>query len=238
VLAIHIRVLLFPVLCLAGIARAGVAQVTAEPPRLVELRSSYVRELATAGAPQLERYRRALIRLERSLVDQREYNAAIPVRDERLRIEKNLKKWAAGPGGAPAVSYPGGPITLSSKSAKALVGVTYDEKRDALDGWKAKGASAKWTLPFPLKAGGYEIVLEMACAPGSGGQVTIKEDFHSLTKSVAPTKGWDDFVSQSLGTLRVKANSTGLSLGALTVEGDGLFLLRAVKLVPVAIEAQ
>jgi hypothetical protein len=38
--------------------------------------------------------------------------------------------------------------------------------------------------------------------------------------------------------LRVKANSTGLNLNALTVEGDGLFLLRAVKLVPVATEAQ
>jgi hypothetical protein len=238
VVAPRITLLSIPVIGLAGVLSAS-PQETAEPSRLVELRAKYAKEVAAATAARLEKYRDALVRLEHSLADQRQYRAAIPVRDERLKIEKTLGQTAGrAPGAEPALPYPGGPITLVSKNAKVLGGVTYDEKKDALDGWKSKGASARWMLPFPLKAGGYEVVLEMACAPGSGGQVTIKEDFHSLTKMVKPTKSWQDFASQSLGTLRVKANSTGLNLNALTVEGDGLFLLRAVKLLPVAASIQ
>ena len=107
-----------------------------------------------------------------------------------------------------------------------------------MSGLSSRGASASWMLPYGLKAGGYDVILELACAPGSGGQVSIKEDFHSLTRNVVPTRGWDDFTSQNLGTLRIKANSTGLNLSALTIEGDGLFLLRGVKLVPVAPESR
>ena len=40
--------------------------------------------------------------------------------------------------------------------------------------------------------------------------------------------------TQKLGTLRIKANATRLTITAVTVEGDGLFLLRNVKLMPLS----
>ena len=191
--------------------------------------------MTRTAAPVLQKYREELLTLERTCQVQRDYLGAAAVRDERLKAEKKLANWARRvPGAIMARPYPGGPISLSAKDATSMGGVVFNKEKDALEGWKNKGSSARWTLPFPLKAGGYEIVLDLACAPGSGGQVTIREDFHTLTRSITPTRGWADFSSQSLGTLRVKANATGLNLGAVTVEGDGLFLLRAVKLVPTA----
>ncbi len=204
-----------------------------DPVRLNELRAAYQKDVATAIRPQAQRFREELVKLERTLVAARDYRQAAAVRDERLKVEKRLAQ-AARDSGPPAQAYPGGPVTLTAKDAIAAGGVAYNAAKDALDGWKSTGSSARWTLPFPLKAGGYEVIVEMACAPGSGGQVTVKEDFHTLTKAIAPTNGWDDFGSQTLGTLRVRANSTNLNLGAITVEGDGLFLLRCVKLVPVS----
>jgi len=204
-----------------------------EPARLRELRQSYQTALAGATAPVLQKYREELLKLERLCASQRDYGTATAVRDERQRAEQRLAELAKrSPEQAAVRPYPGGPITLAAREATATGGVVFNKQKDALEGWKTKDASATWVLPFPLKEGGYEVVLEMACAPGSGGKITIKEDFHTLTRTLTPTKGWDDFTSQSLGTLRVKANATGLRMTALTVEGDGLFLLRAVKLVP------
>lgn len=215
------------------IASPSRGEPPAEPARLKELRQTYQSEVTGKASPLLQKYREELLKLERVCASKRDYTAAAAVRDERLRAEKKLADLAKrSPEQAAIRPYPGGPITLAAKEATASGGVVFNKQKDALEGWKSKDASATWTLPFPLKAGGYEVVLEMACAPGSGGKITIKEDFHTLTRSISPTKGWDDFASQTLGTLRVKANATGLHMGALTVEGDGLFLLRAVKLVP------
>lgn len=211
------------------------AQQPSEPARLQELRQAYQAELAGQAAPALQQYREELLKLERLCVGKRDYTTAAAVKNERLRAEKRLTDLAKrSPAQATVRPYPGGPITLAAKEANTAGGVVFNKQKDALEGWKSKEASATWTLPFPLKAGGYEVVLEMACAPGSGGKITIKEDFHTLTRTVTPTGGWDDFASQTLGTLRIKANATGLNMSALTVEGDGLFLLRAVKLVPLS----
>jgi len=211
----------------------GRAEPASEPGRLQELRQAYQAEVTGQASPVIQKYREELLKLERTCAGQRDYAGAATVRDERLRAEKKLSEWARrSPEQAVLRPYPGGPITLAAKEANTSGGVAYSKDQDALEGWKAKDASATWTLPFPLKAGGYEVVLEMACAPGSGGKITIKEDFHTLTRTITPTAGWNDFTSQTLGTLRVKANATSLTMAALTVEGDGLFLLRAVKLVP------
>ncbi len=216
-------------------ASALPGEPAAEPARLKELQQAYQAELAGQTAPVLQRYREDLLKLERLCVGKRDYAAATSVRDERQSIEKKLADLARrSPEQAAVRPYPGGPITLAAGEANTSGGVVFNKEKEALEGWKSKDASATWTLPFPLKAGGYEVVLEMACAPGSGGKITIKEDFHTLTRVVSPTKGWDDFASQTLGTLRIKANATGLHMAALTVEGDGLFLLRSVKLVPLS----
>ena len=208
---------------------------TGEPPKLAELREKYQREVGPLAEAPLKKYREELLKLERSLAAKREYTAAAEARDERQKVEKRLASIARRKGGdAPAQPYPGGPVNLAAKEAVTTGALAYNREKDAIEGWKDKGAAARWSLPFPLKPGGYEVILEMACAPGSGGQVTVKEDFHLLTRTIAPTKGWDDFTSQSLGTLRVSGNAAGLSLAALTIEGDGLFLLRGVKLVPIA----
>jgi hypothetical protein len=221
--------------CAILVASLSRGEPAPDPPRLTALRQTYQKELAGKTSPVLQKYREELLALERACAAKRDYATASAVRDERLRTEKRLADMAKrSPEQSAVRPYPGGPITLAAKDANGSGGVVFNKQKDALEGWKSKEASATWTLPFPLKAGGYEVVLEMASAPGSGGKITVKEDFHTLTRTLTATKGWDDFASQSLGTLRVKANATGLSMTALTVEGDGLFLLRAVKLVPLS----
>ena len=216
-------------------ALSGHAETAGEPLRLKELRQAYQAEVAAEASAAVEKYRSALLVLERACAARRDYTGAAAVRDERLLSEIKLAEWAKlSPNQTAVRPYPGGPITLTAKLAQPSGGVTYNETKDALEGWKNQEASARWSLPFPLKPGGYKVILEMACAPGSGGQITIKEDFHTLTRAIPTTGSWDDFTSQTLGTLRIKANATGLNMAALTVEGDGLFLLRSVKLVPVS----
>jgi hypothetical protein len=234
------RAILIAILVLSPMLEslASGKNLTPEPASLIALRAAYAKELSGAAAPQLEKYREALLRLERGAVDQRDYQTAAQARKERLKVEQRLSLPASRPDSPPPEAYPGGPISLAAANAKPGGGVTYNREKDSLEGWKARGASARWALPYNLKAGGYEVILEIACGSGSGGQVTIKEDFHSLTKNITPTRSWDDFSSQTLGTLRVKANSIGLNLTAVTVEGDGLFLLRGVRLVPTAPDAR
>ncbi len=202
------------------------------PVKLQDLRALFQKEVEAHVKPQMEKYRTQLAGLESALAAERDYEGAIKVREEREKLEKRLAGLMKKSDDAPAQPYAGGPITLTAKSAILAGGVAYDEKKDCLNGWKAKGASAQWSLPAPLKAGGYEVILELACAPGSGGSLTLRDERFSLTTKVTPTKGWEDYGSMSLGTLKLRATSTGLNLGALTIEGDGLFHLRCVKLIP------
>jgi hypothetical protein len=204
-----------------------------EPSRLKDLQQAYQAALASQTAPVLQKYREELVVLERTCAAKRDYATAAAVRDERQRAEKRLAEIAKRSPEHPGVRpYTGGPIRLAAKEATGAAGVVWNQQKDVLDGWKTRQASATWPLPFPLKTGAYDVVVEMACAPGSGGKITIQEDFHTLTRTLSPTKGWDDFTSQTLGTLRLSANAITLRLSALTIEGDGLFLLRAVQLVP------
>ncbi len=204
-----------------------------EPARLKELQQAYQAALASEAAPVLRQYREKLLGLERRCAEKRDYATAVAVRDERQRAEKRLAGIARrSPEQSGVRPYSGGPIILSAREAAVDGGVVWNSKANALEGWKTTSSSASWALPFPLPTGGYDVLVETACAPGSGGKILIKEDFYSLTRTLTPTKSWDDFTSQTLGTLRVTAHATSLRLSALTIEGDGLFRLRAVKLVP------
>ncbi len=211
------------------------AQTAGGPPREQQLLQSFQAESATRMSPVLQKYREELLRLERRCAEQRDYAGAAQARDERLQAEKTFVARTQLTSGTNALpSYADGPITLTPQNATTTGGVVFPKDKNWLEGWKTSGSSAQWTLPFPLKAGGYEVVVEIACAPSSGGKIILKEEFHTLTRAILPTKNWDDFATQKLGTLRIKANATRLTITAVTVEGDGLFLLRNVKLMPLS----
>ncbi len=229
--------LLLPLVCLWCVSGGGEAsaQAAAEAAKLEELRQGFFKENAAATAPLTRRYRNDLLALERQCAARRDYVMAAKVRDERLKAEQKLAEVARlAPQVVAARPYLGGPVTLGAKDATVAGGVIFNRARDVLEGWQFKDAAARWELPFPLPAGGYQVVLELACAPGSGGQVEIKEEFHTLKRDIAPTGGWSEFSSRSLGTLRLRANATNLRITATEVAGEGLFLLRAITLIPVA----
>lgn len=203
--------------------------------KLAELRSTYHKESALAVAPLLQRYREDLLALENGCVARRDYEMAAVVRDERLKTEEQLASLAKQtPELRLAQTYGGGPVTLAAKEAEVSRGVIFNVLQNVLEGWQMKGATVSWALPFPLAAGGYQVWLEWACAPGSGGKLEIKENFHTLEREITSTGGWSQFSARSLGTLRLGPNASRLHLTATEVKGEGLFLLRAVKLIPVA----
>lgn len=199
------------------------------PPALEALREAHQQERATLAAPILQKYREELLALERSSVEQRDYLAAALARDERHRAEDALVRLVPGLAAMPA----GRAIPLSAEKAAASGGVTYEADQRALTGWDAVGAAARWRLPLSVPAGGYEVVAELACAPGSGGRVSIKEDFHSLSRAISPTGGWNDFQRQSLGVLRLRHEAASLALSVQEIQGGEVFRLRSLTLVPV-----
>lgn len=199
------------------------------PPALESLREAHAQERALLPIPILQKYREDLLALERSSAEQRDYLTAALARDERHRAEGALVRLA--PELAPPAT--GSTITLSASQATASGGAAYDAGARALKGWDAAGASAKWRLPLSLPAGGYEIIAEVACAPGSGGRARLKEDFHTLTRAISPTGGWEDFQRQRLGVLRLRHEAASLTLSAQEIQGEGLFYLRSLTLAPV-----
>lgn len=199
------------------------------PPILESLREAHAQERALLALPVLQKYREDLLALERSSAEQRDYLTAALARDERHRAEAALVRLAPELTAPPA----GSAVTLSAGQAAVSGGAAYDAGARALKGWDAAGASARWRLPLSLPAGGYEVIAEVACAPGSGGRARIKEDFHSLTRGITPTKGWEDFQRQRLGVLRLRHEAASLTLSAQEILGSGLFCLRSITLVPV-----
>ena len=84
-------------------------------------------------------------------------------------------------------------------------------------------------------AGTYEVWIDHACAPGSGGELEIRLLDQSLTAAIEPTGGWNSFQERSLGRITLgQPGLLALHARPLLIKGQGLVNLRSVSLRPVA----
>ncbi|MEM9415041.1 MAG: alpha-L-fucosidase, partial [Planctomycetota bacterium] len=83
--------------------------------------------------------------------------------------------------------------------------------------------------------GRYRVVLEIACANGSGGQAEITLGHgQKLTVDIAPTGGWGSYEEVDAGEVTLSAPGHDfLHLKPVRIDGAALMNLRSIRLVPV-----
>jgi len=218
-----------------GLAAGLILAQDSAPPRdpLRKLRGEWRAQVEKETAALRGQYANGLLALEKELVAGGDYPGASKVRRERLRIRDES---AARPRPALA-SDPGdatgdAPFELKPAAASTTGGVVLDAALDALTGWTAAGAAARWLLPRGLNAGGYEVELTWS---GTGGDFILKGDQYTLRRTVEPTAGADDWQTAVVGTLRLAAGSQSLELSAAEVKVPPLFQLKSIRLLPVSL---
>ena len=224
---------LLPVAALAGVAACLVLAADGPADPLLKLRGEWRTRVAADTKALREQYAASLAKLESDLATAGDYASAARARRERNRLAPSSGGSGGGESGDRPDELPeGAPVELNTKSGALSGGVTHDKEAGTLTNWSAAGAAARWLLPKHLKAGGYEVELTFSCASSAGGELLVKEDRHTLRRTIHPTAGWDDWQTKVIGTLRLTANSRTLELTAAAVQAPALFQLKTVRLLP------
>jgi hypothetical protein len=226
-----------PVAALTGLAACLTLALAADGPvdPLLKLRSEWRAQALKETKALRDQYAENLSKLERDLAAGGDYAGAAKARRERLRIIENTPAPEKTAPPKPPEAVEGAAVELKPQAATLGGGVIFDNASGALTGWGSERATASWALPAGLKAGGYEVELTWSSAPDAGGDVMIREDRHTLRRSIKPTTGWEDFQTQVVGTLRVIANSRLLEISAAAFKAPELFHLKSIRLLPAAV---
>ena len=87
-------------------------------------------------------------------------------------------------------------------------------------------------------AGRFEVVIDVAIAPDSGGEIEVRLLDQTLRHRLETTAHWRDFHTAKIGTVTLsQAGLLTLHVRPLSIRGIGLMNLRSIKLVPVPPEA-
>jgi len=226
------KICLFEAVLTSGLLTLVSAQETGFEQKIQGAKTTFIQSRMEVTLTALEAYQTRLLKLENTLAANRDYAGAIPVQEERRRIEIQIARAKS----LSADTFPpnrgaSGIISLAAPAAETGGSVVLDPKTKTLSGWATAKDYAEWPLPPELSPGGYEIQLEYACEKG-GGTYQIRETFYTLTRTVKPTGGAADFEKTVVGTLRLKASSPTLRITSLADSSPPLFSLRGVRLVP------
>lgn len=106
--------------------------------------------------------------------------------------------------------------------------------KDTLGFWVRPDDYATWD--FRLQRGGrFTVEILQGCGPGSGGsQVEMRVGEQKLTATVEATKGFQDFVRRTVGTIELPPGDYTITVRPLTKPGPAVMDLREVRFVPVA----
>ena len=131
---------------------------------------------------------------------------------------------------APSV---GADIRLEAKDAER-VGSTIqyenDEVMENIGYWSKKedGVQWKFTIPQPRS---FWVVVEQACARGSGGEYVLECGESRQRTKVVPTGSWQNFVRVRVGKVTLpSAGENILKLAPAEIAGDALMNVRRVIL--------
>lgn len=223
-----------PVAALAGLAAGLVLAADGPADPILQRRADWRSQAEKDTQPLRDQYVAVLLSLEKELAAGGDYTGAARARRERRQLTPNAaREGRAGPA-RPAEITADAPVELTPPAATLSGGVTFDAAVGVLTGWTSAGAAARWLLPPGLKSGGYSVELTWSCAPEAGGEVLLKEDKHTLRRTIKTTAGPDDYQTAVIGTLRLVSNSRVLEISAAAVKAPALFQLKSVRLIPVA----
>ena len=205
--------------------------------------AAWKEQLSRDTAMLREQYLSLLQRTETEFAAGRQYRAAAAARREAETVAQSLGHSLSPsppktnrPANAPDASVASG-VTLTAEHAELSGGVTLEAQADGsspvLTNWTAAGSGARWSLPEGLAAGGYEVELTFSGDAESGGSLTIAEGFHQLRRTIEPGKGWQEFRTEIIGTLRLLGHATAIELSAAAIRSSGLFRLQSLRLIPV-----
>lgn len=237
---------IFAVLLAGMVVLPAFPQTPSKPPRggptpnsaarseLGLARTAFDLAMLRASLPAMRRYAADLRAHETRLAAARDYEAAIPVRDERQGIEREISRLEKEDllltTREQALRSALLPDRIVLPLDKAILSdATYDPARKVITGWKKSGSGATWSLPA-LPPGGYEVVLRYSCDALEGGSILVRETIYTLSASMGTTlKGPTE---KNIGTLKVSNGSGTLSILATNVLRDNLMNLHNVELIP------
>ncbi len=131
-----------------------------------------------------------------------------------------------------------GSLTLKAGEAELMGDGIRVERRGGEDNvgfWTNPKDYVQWPATI-AKAGAYEVVATFACAPGAdGSRLQLRIGDQSWTGPEIPaTQGWEDFVTETAGTIEVqKAGPVNVELKVVEMPHGAVANLRSLVLRPV-----
>lgn len=220
-----------PVAALAGLASCLALAADSPADALVKMRQEWRAQVEKDTKKAREEYAGKLAKLEKELAGAGDYAGAGKAQRERRKVSGETDSGGSRSLNPPPAVTDGQPIVLDMAAATLGGGIIHDAAAGILRNWSGTGV-VSWLLPPGIKPGGYEVELTWSCAPDAGGDMLIKEDRHSLRRTVKPSASWEDYKTEVVGTLRLLANSRLLEITAAAVKGGGLLHLKSIRLLP------
>lgn len=181
---------------------------------------------------------KALLTLERQIASRGDYAGARQVRDKRLEMERLITRNAAE-GGSHARARPrlpdAAPNAINPGPAMDHGGGLLKNPDGTWTRWETAGAYLRWNLPADLPPGGYRLDLFYTCSAAGTLPVTVREEFHSLSRElkISPSgQGQEGIGRVELGVLRLRRGAGLLELKLTQSAALPDFCLVAVHLVP------
>jgi hypothetical protein len=132
-----------------------------------------------------------------------------------------------------AVEVAGGEIVLSPADAQirgAGPHPVYDANKDFLGAWTNPAAFLEWKVAV-AKPGAYAVCITLA-NPAAGNEFELQLGEQKLTGSVPRTGSWEQFVTQSLGTVKFATGGEWRAVLRPTKVRGAVMNVRSVDLLP------
>ena len=218
------------------------------PEELLQLRKQFEFRALASARLLAEQFANALTAIARDTGAAGDYEQALAAQQRRERIAALYTK-------ANSDAASSNVIVLKPADARVNGAVNYDRASDALVTWRTVGSIATWEVPKVIP-GTYQITLMYAVGdsgddgrPGlqvsstdlaTGGDFEFYEDSslagaaqNRRVGQVAPTGGWDKWVTQTLTAVQLTRTSARFALRITRARGSGgVMNLKEVRLSP------
>lgn len=157
----------------------------------------------------------------------RRYAATGSYHKPKLTIHRNQKEQVVPIRGSRSISLNAGIAEMIGEGKQPV----FDEQSDFLGCWNNERISLKWKLP-KIKPGLYEIAITLASTRNSAGSTyEIRIGRHAVKAKVPSTGGWENFITQSLGTLKIEDGmDQSLILKPIEKPGEAVMNIRQIQI--------
>jgi len=208
-----------------------------EPARVADLRGKLEKWRRDAGTQENQANPRFNAKLWRQFYGDVDASR-LPPAEKAATLAQRLEPWRVLmndvlPGNKGAGRAGPGAVILHARTATVHGSKLHYEPqphKDTLGFWVQKDDWVEWEFDLP-SAGVFEVELLQACGKGSGGsEVEVAIKGQALTMKVAETGHFQRFVPITIGTVRLQAGRTTLSVRAKSRPSPAVMDLRRVVL--------